>query len=281
MSKNKNKSKINNNINYIIIIVSNILILLLINLYNNYIKWENKDAIKQYKLLTRKYGNPSNKDLSKGGIAIWKKEKLLDTCFEYIEILDESIAHCVPSPHRDFLYTYVKYEIPDDKVLDVISLSGSVAYDPLKKTLRARCATEEANIATLYLALAIGNSIISLDEVQKNKLYGKTIKSTIDSQNVQIYYDKICEYLENQPGNPEWTGYFPLAFPEGCCDGYDPINNTCGNINENFYNDKSDKENFYNDKSDKENFYNDKSYKENFYNDKSDKGYDDIEPVLL
>ena len=256
----------NYNMNYILLISLIILILLYI-LNNNNVRWDNKDAIEQYNLLKRKYGNPSNQDLSKGGIAIWKKDKLMNSCFEYIEILDESVAHCVPYPHRDFLYTYVKYEIPDDKVLDVISLSGSVAYDPLKKTLRARCGSEEANIATLYLALGIGNSMITLNEIQQNKLYAQAIKSITDNQNVQIYYDKICEFLENQPGNPNWSGYFPLAFPEGCCDGYDSELNSCG-IRENYNNDKGDKGN---------------DLIENYNNDKGDKGNDDINssPVII
>ena len=165
-------------------------------------------------IFSQKYGTPSNRDLSKGGIAIWRRDKLKDTCFELIELLDESVPHCVPKPHRDFLYTSVKYEIPDEKVPEVTSLSGSVAYDPLKKLLRARCGSEAANIATLYLAVSIGNSRISLDKVQKDKLYGKTITSTANPQNVEIYYNKLCKYLKDQPGNPNWTGFYPLAFPK-------------------------------------------------------------------
>tara|TARA_B100000963_G_scaffold361894_1_gene400620 strand:- start:5173 stop:5997 length:825 start_codon:yes stop_codon:yes gene_type:complete len=233
------------------------------------IQWKHLDAVEQYNILSKKYGTPSNQDLSKGGIAIWRRDKLKDTCFELIELLDESVPHCVPKPHRDFLYTSVKYEIPDEKVPEVTSLSGSVAYDPLKKLLRARCGSEAANIATLYLAVSIGNSRISLDKVQKDKLYGKTITSTANPQNVEIYYNKLCKYLKDQPGNPNWTGFYPLAFPEGCCEGYDPENNTCGKSNkETFFGHSSDKadkseEPFYSDKSDKS--------KEDFYTDKGDK----------
>ena len=144
--------------------------------------------------------------------------------------MDESVPHCVPKPHRDFLYTYVKYEIPNHKILDVTSLSGSVAYDPLKKTLRARCGSEEANIGTLYLATSIGNSKITLKEVQDKKLYAEVITSLQNPQNVAIYYEKLCENLDKQPGNPEWSGFYPLAFSEGCCDGYNPETNTCNDI---------------------------------------------------
>jgi hypothetical protein len=212
--------------------------------YNSKLQWDNQDAIEQYYITQKKYGVPRIISRLRGGMAVWTKDKLNDSCFERIEILDESVAHCVPKPHRDFLYGYVNYEIPNDKVLEVISLSGSVSYDPLKKFLRARCGSEEANIATLYLATAIGNSRITLKEIQEKKLYKKTIVSTVSSQNVQIYYDKLCDSLKNQPGNPKWSGYFPLAFPEGCCQGYNPKLNECGvdgRESESFKTDKNEK----------------------------------------
>ena len=236
-----------NILNVLLILLVVIVLVLGVRLSLNINNFKNKDAAEQYNILTKKYGNPSISDLSEGGIAIWKKDKLKGTCFFEIKLLDESVPHCVPAPHRDFLYTYVKYEVPDDKVLDVISLSGSVAYDPLKKILSARCATESANITTLYLATAIGNSNVTIQEVQNNKLYAKAINSIGNKQNVEIYYKRLCKALEEQPGNPNWSGYFGLAFPEGCCDGYNPDKNTCGK-QENFKTDKSEK---FTDKTDK------------------------------
>lgn len=236
-----------NLLNVLLILLVVIVLVLGVRLSLNINNFKHKDAAEQYNILTKKYGNPSISDLSEGGIAIWKKEKLKGTCFHEIKLLDESVSHCVPAPHRDFLYTYVKYEVPDDKVLDVISLSGSVAYDPLKKELRARCGSEAANITTLYLATAIGNSNVTIQEVQNNKLYSKAINSIGNKQNVEIYYKKLCKELEEQPGNPNWSGYFGLAFSEGCCDGYDPNKNTCGK-QENFKTDKSEK---FTDKTDK------------------------------
>lgn len=180
-----------------------------------------------FSLLINNYGTPSLVDYSSGGFAVWNKNKLKNTCFHKIELLDESVPHCVPKPHRDFLYTYVKYEVPKNRVLDVLSLSGSVSYDPLKKLLRARCGSEEANIATLYLATGIGNGKASINKIHNENLYKKTIVSTLSESNVHMYYKKLCEHLKNQPGNPKWTGYFPLAFPEGCCKGYNPKKNKC------------------------------------------------------
>ena len=282
------KTKIAINLNIILAIIIVLLICGLLGqaLLSNIINWTNKDAIEQYYIMKKKYGTPRITSFAKGGMAVWTKDKLLNTCFERVELIDESVAHCVPKPHRDFLYHYVNYEIPSDKVLEVISLSGSVAYDPLKKLLRARCGSEEANIATLYLATSIGNSRISLKKVQEEKLYKKTIVSTSDSQNVQIYYTRLCKYIKDQPGNPKWTGFFPLAFPEGCCEGYDAVLNKCGI--ENFHSDNHSiedhklgkitnhtLENHLSDKSDKSGM--------NHFTDKSDKSENSINlvPVLV
>ena len=234
-----------------IICITVIILVLALHMNNsNNMKWEHKDAVQQYDLLVKKYGKPNIEDLNKGGICIWRKDKLKSTCFDYIELLDESVPHCVPAPHRDFLYTYVKYEVPVDKILDVTSLSGSVAYDPLKKSLRARCGSEAANIGTLYLATSIGNGKITLDEIQQKKLYKEVILSLRNKQNVALYYDILCTNLKEQPGDPNWSGYYPLAFPEGCCPGYDPEKNKCGE-EENFFTDKTDKNEQFTDKTDK------------------------------
>ena len=190
--------------------------------------WEHTDAVQQLDLLTTKYGPPSHFSPAKGGMAVWDQDKLEATCFARIEVMDESVPHCAPAPHRDFLYTHVNYEVPDDKVLDVVSLSGSVAYDPLKKMLRARCGSEEANIATLYLATKIASGATTLAEVQAGQLYTQAILSTPSPQSVQYYLDELCSALQNQPGDPRWSGVFRRAFPDGCCANYNPELNTCG-----------------------------------------------------
>ena len=93
--------------------------------------------------------------------------------------------------------------------------------------IRARCGSQEANIATLYLATEIASGKQTIEDIQKNKLYKSTILSTKDSNNVKDLYNKLCYNIENQSGNPEFTGFWPAAFSEGCCPGYNPTTNTC------------------------------------------------------
>ena len=167
-------------------------------------------------ILIAQYGQPSSIDPSAGGTIVWKKNRLMNTVFDRIELRDESIPHCKPAPHKDFLYAYVNYDVAPSKFLEVTSLSGSVSYDPLKKELRARCASMEANIATLALATHIGEDRVSLQYVQANELYKQWIAETKNPEKVDQLYDLLSFNLKHQKGNPDSEGFWALAFPEGC-----------------------------------------------------------------
>ena len=124
-------------------------------------------------ILIAKYGQPSSIDPSPGGMVVWKKDRLMNTCFDRIELHDEAIPHCKPMDHVDFLYFFVNYDVAPSRFIEVTSLSGSVGYDKLKKMLWARCGSAEANIATLALATHIDEGHISLTYVQANEMYAQ------------------------------------------------------------------------------------------------------------
>ena len=147
------------------------ILLFVIITYFQALKWENGDAISYLQVGIDRWGQPEHLSKKRGGIAIWTKKQLKNTCFEVIELRDESVPHCVPLPHRDFLYTYINYEVSPELFADVLALSGSVSYDPLKKLIRARCGSNEANIATLYLTTEIASGKQNLRDIQQNKIY--------------------------------------------------------------------------------------------------------------
>lgn len=199
--------------------------------FDGHLDWEHSDAAEQYDILAKKYGPPNYEDGRRGGIAIWTDDNptVKETIFNRIELLDESVEHCVPYNHRDFLYSYVHYRVPEDKVFDVIKLSGSVVYDPLKHSLRARCGSEAANITTLYIATEIASGKKTIEEVQSKNLYKRaigSISSNIASNwrnNVQHYYNKLEENVNNQKHGypPKKMTHFPISFPCGCGKEYD------------------------------------------------------------
>lgn len=178
--------------------------------------WNHRDAAAAFSLLVDAYGQPSSIDNSPGGTIIWKRDRLLDTCFDRIEVRDESIPHCHPMSHQDFVYTSVKYDVPPSKFLDVTSLTGGITYDPLKKELRSRCGSASANIAILALATHIGEGNLSLNYVQANNMLGAWIYDIQNPEKLEQMYDLLCYNLKHQRGNPVPEGFWVLANPEGC-----------------------------------------------------------------
>ena len=64
---------------------------------------------------------------------------------------------------------YIKIYIPSNKLKDILTISGSIGYDPLKHELYARCASIEANFATLRTVIDVFND--------ENKNYEENISN--------------------------------------------------------------------------------------------------------
>jgi hypothetical protein len=127
------------------------------------------------------FGKPTAESRARGGFALWKTRGL----FAEHMLRDEDVKHCVPRPHHDFFYSSVKFYIPDDKLCDVLKVSGSLNYDGLKKLLTARCGAIGANYATLYLGMAVASGKLTIAEVKKDELYPRMISGEVMS------YDKM------------------------------------------------------------------------------------------
>lgn len=195
---------------------------------NKKILWEHDDAKNYYNKMVDKYGKPNIKDFNPGGIAIWSGRTLSKTCIHRIELHDESIHHCSPQPHKDFLYSFINYQVHYSKLKDVLSLSGSLTYDPLKKLLRARCGAEEANIATLLLATNIANGTVIIDN--RHSLHDKYKKSIVNALSNPVIandnYNKLCKNINLQSAKDRAMDGKGFNFVK-CCDGYDVSTNTC------------------------------------------------------
>lgn len=149
--------------------------------------------------MAEKYGQPSAVDPTPGGIAIWKRDRLANTCLDRIEVRDEAIPHCVPTNHLDFVYAFVNYEIAPSKFADVTGLSSTIGYDYAKKQLWARCGTIDAAIATLALATQIGEGAIALNYALSNHLYSQYLNSSENAEDATRMYDLLCYNVKHQP----------------------------------------------------------------------------------
>jgi len=162
-----------------------------INLSNkNVDEFENILPKERYKDVINEFGNPDILINQPGGMAIWKKKDF----FEEIILKDESIPHQKPKPHCDFLYAKINVYIPSKYILKILSLSESITYDKLKKELTARCHFMGANIATLYLALAIAKDPNNF-EFYKSQ-YGSIINKTTNKKLYRNIYDELRKLIK-------------------------------------------------------------------------------------
>lgn len=121
---------------------------------------------------------------------------LTNTPFERIEIKDESLPHpSCPTPHNDYVYVTVNYDITPDKFIDITSLTGSITYDPFKKLLCVRCGTIESVVAILALCTQIGEGHLSINYIEANDLYPKYFEASQNPEQYNRLYDLMCYNL--------------------------------------------------------------------------------------
>lgn len=135
-------------------------------------KWKNNGPKKLYPKLLKLLGNPIFTSNTPYGMAYWKTRGLFS---EHL-LKDEHIKHCVPAPHVDYFYSSIKFYVPPEYFKRFCSISGSIACDGLKKLITARCAGIGANIATLYLGMALVDGKMSIQDIKKKGLYNKYIR---------------------------------------------------------------------------------------------------------
>lgn len=179
---------------------------------NSVNKWKNSKPANFYKKAVDLLGKPTFVANVPNGMAYWKTRGLFT---EHI-LIDEEIYHCVPAKHYDYFYSTIKFYVPPNKLKDVLSISGSIRYDGLKKELTARCASIYANVATLFLGMAIVDGRHTIEDVKKNNMYAKHIRGeaqTYDNMRklMNIMKRKNKQKYEKQIKAP----FYGLAF-KGC-----------------------------------------------------------------
>jgi hypothetical protein len=159
------------------------------------------------------FGEPTFVANVPNGMAYWNIKG--NSLFSEHFLKDEMIEHCVPAKHHDFLYSSIKCYIPEDLRKAVLSISGSIHYDGLKKLITARCASIEANIATLYLGMSVANGNMKIAHVKKAGLYGKYIRGEMEphtelKKEMMIMKRENSKKYKNELNSP----FDPLAFPK-------------------------------------------------------------------
>jgi len=137
--------------------------------------------------LIKIFGQPSVIDTRAGGFARWNKDKLGKTpgenksIFEKIEIRDQEIPHDKPQPHSDFLYTWYKIDIPENKLNYLHHISDTIQYDPKQKMLLVRCCDIRANVIITWITRKFVDDQIKVDEA--NAIMGPMYEELLQDYN--------------------------------------------------------------------------------------------------
>ena len=133
--------------------------------------FEYKDAKEYAEALIKKFGEP---DYVSRGYLGWNS---IEPPFDMVWIMDESVPHDYPAPHRDYVYSSMIIPLKSDMMEAISHASGSIIVDGLKNKVTARCGTLYANAATLGFVKKIADGEIDYSDKEKvKKMYANAIQ---------------------------------------------------------------------------------------------------------
>lgn len=92
------------------------------------------------------------------------------------EVVNEEVSHSFPEEHEDVLIQTVSYDVPTDKVDDLIKYNESIIIEKNRGELGSQCGSEEMNILALNLA----------DNVVKGKSDVREARNTFEQQATDV-----------------------------------------------------------------------------------------------
>ena len=139
--------------------------------------WKHDDAKSFAEGLIKKYGKPD--EVTKTMVKWYKLQPgggVFGSDARETYVIDESIPHSFPDPHRDFCYTVMEIKVPSDLLDTLGHVTGSIVYDGLKETVTARCGSLEANALTLQFVKDLVSGKIENDNDVAKKTYADRIR---------------------------------------------------------------------------------------------------------
>lgn len=148
--------------------------------------WPNRPKLGAREMMA-KYGAPD--EISSQRV-IWNNPGV----YKRIMVTREEIPHDFPKPHMDFLEHTIEYNVPQDKVADLIAFDASSTINRTAGELSARCDLEEHNILTLNL---------DRDIIEGKKTVAEARKAFGDNvvQDVMGTHPAYVEELQFKPGD--------------------------------------------------------------------------------
>ncbi len=87
--------------------------------------------------------------------------------YKRIMVTKKEIPHDFPAPHMDFLEHTISYNVPIDKIDDLVAYDASMTINKTQGEMSARCDLEGHNVLTLNLARDIINGTKTVEQARK------------------------------------------------------------------------------------------------------------------
>lgn len=137
------------------------------------------------KEMTAKYGAPL--EVSSESV-VWHNAGP----YKRIMVTKKEVPHDFPAPHMDFLEHTISYNVPIDKIDDLVAFDASMTINKTQGEMSARCDLEGHNILTLNLARDIINGTKTVE--QARKAFGEAVVAAFGGK-----HPPIVEQLQFTP----------------------------------------------------------------------------------
>ena len=157
--------------------------------------WKNDDAKGYAEKLIEEYGQP---DEVTETMIKWNKLGSFGEGEMETYVLDESIPHDFPAPHRDYVYTTMNIKVDSDMLDTLGHVTGSIIYDGLKETVTARCGSLYANAATMGFVKDMVDGKVPVEDDAAKKEYADRIQK---DPLPKFYDNRMNEGVEHMCGH--------------------------------------------------------------------------------
>ena len=106
--------------------------------------WRNRDAAEYAEKMIKTFGKPNEVTDT---LLMWRNIE----SFKETTIKDESIPHDFPKTHRDFVYSTMHIEVPEEFMNTLAHVTGSIIVDRLKHEVTGRCGNLWANAVAVAI----------------------------------------------------------------------------------------------------------------------------------
>ena len=163
--------------------------------------WKHDDAKGYAEKLIRVYGQP---DEVTETMLKWNTLNSFGEGERETYIIDESIPHSFPDPHKDYVYTTMNIKVPSDMLDTLGYVTGSIIYDGLKEEVTARCGSLYANAATLGFVRDMVDGKVTTENEGAKKEYAERIRTdplpkTYDNKMDEEFILEVCNHITEKP----------------------------------------------------------------------------------